>query len=72
MIFPKEMQALELPNLKSLQNITLPEVITGTCFLDNIEIITKGTRIPKGGTFRFTELKKIEKNVMFLGEIDIL
>lgn len=72
MIFPKEMQALELPNLKSLQNITLPEVIIGTCFLDNIEIITKGTRIPKGGTFRFTGLKKIEKDVIFLGEIDIL
>lgn len=41
-------------------------------FLDNIEIITEGTRIPKGGSFRFAGLKKIEKNVIFLGEIDSL
>ena len=66
------MHALELPNLRSLQNITLPEEIAGTCFLDNIEIFTENTRIPRGGAFRFAGLKKIEKNVVFLGEIDRL
>ena len=71
-VFPKKMHALELPNLRSLQNITLPEEIAGTCFLDNIEIFTENTRIPKGGAFRFAGLKKIEKNVVFLGEIDRL
>ncbi len=46
--------------------------IAETCFLDNIEIFTENTRIPKGGAFRFAGLKKIEKNVVFLGKIDRL